>query len=191
MKTITLILTVFILGFSTITTTAHAQAACSSINTKGGGVDVWPWSVAQPFPWDNIQGYWKIQNEENSYIKARILSATNNFKLLAISIYGDGYCSKPYATGRGYIDITEKNVVRAIISDGTYEYQLKLGLFNFADISDNGGSCKKNVMAASMQVIGTSPGDGEDQVVDSDVMEVQNMMLKKVTVNLSKDCKKN
>lgn len=192
MKTIALLITFFAICFSTLTSTSYAQGVCADLNGKGGGgVDVWPWSVAQPFPWDNIQGFWRLGNDEDSFIRARVLSATNDRKILNISVYGDGVCSKPYATGKGYIDFAEKNVVRAIVSDGVYKYQLKLGLFNFADVISSATSCRRNFMAASMQVIGRAPGQDETEPLDPDITEVQNMMLKKVTVDPTRDCKKN
>lgn len=193
MKMISLILTTLLLSFSF--SAAHASPAassqfCSDFMSNGGGVDGWPWSVARPFPWDNIEGYWKLSGDGTSYIKAHVLSSSSTRKILSLIAYGDGLCSKPYARGTGYVDVSEKNVVRALVSDGSYKYQLKLGLFNSMDVfSDSiGGSCGKNIMAISMQIIATDTGEPV-QSVDSDMTEAHNMMLKKVTVNPNTMCK--
>lgn len=191
MKTIVILMTAVILSLSW---GAQAQASASmmcSDNQKMGGVDVWPWSIAKPFPWDNIQGYWKLGDDESSYIRARVLSSTNNRKILSLSLYGEGICSKPYAKGTGYVDVSEKNVVRALLTDGVYKYQMKLGLFDARDLILSGDNlCNYNIMAVSMQVIGRAKRSGElDKIpLDPSITETHNMLLKKVSVDPSVDC---
>ncbi|MEQ1722373.1 MAG: hypothetical protein ABL930_04300 [Pseudobdellovibrio sp.] len=194
MKTIFTLILVVLLNFSVQAQTSGSDVelpngSCSS--QIMGGVDVWPWSVAQPFPWDNIQGFWKLGDDESSYLKAVVLSSTNRRKILSLQVYGEGVCSKPYARGTGYIDVAEKNVVRALVSDGTYKYQLKLGMFDSRDI--NGViSCSQNVMGVSMQIVGRAKkSDAPKQSpIDPSVTETHNMLLKKVTIDLGDLCKK-
>ncbi|MBY0554276.1 hypothetical protein K2P97_07085 [bacterium] len=195
MKTIFTLTTMMLLSFSLFAQNAQIQEASTGgacYSQPMGGVDVWPWSVAQPFPWDNIQGFWKLGDDESSYLKATVLSSTNRRKILSLSVYGEGVCSKPYARGTGYIDASEKNVVRALVADGTYKYQLKLGMFDSRDISGLINSCSENIMGVSMQVIGRArKSDNPKQMpLDPSVTETHNMLLKKVTIDLGEACKK-
>lgn len=189
------VLTIFLLiGFSasanvSAPVTDSVDDAC--LSQPLGGVDVWPWSVAKPFPWDNIQGFWKLGDDETSYLKARVLSSTSTRKILSISLLGDGLCSKPYARGTGYIDVTEKNVVRALVSDGTFKYQLKLAKFDNRVFSVVNG-CNASFIGASMQMIGKSNKSNfiNTLPLDPKTAEIQNMLLRKVTIDVDTACKK-
>lgn len=176
-----------------ISLSLHAQT-CDEAGTLGhDGIDPWPWSVAQPFPWDNISGYWKLGDDEGTYLKAVVTSQTaNDIKLLKITVYRDGVCSKLFAQGKGYINVAEKNVVQTIMADQFYSYRFKLGLFDLRDIANNlPRQCNRRIMGASMQVIGharSSPEKGTP--LDPNVTEINNMVLRKVDVDLSTACKK-
>lgn len=194
MKTILFLISLLLLNVS-----VHADVnsdfsngfQCSdNSHTMGGGVDVWPWSFAKPFPWDNIQGFWQLGDSDSTFLKARVLSTTNNRKILSVAIYGEGICSKPYAKGTGYVDIAEKNVVRAILSDGVYKYQLKIGMFDPRDVAGV-SMCGQNIMAASMQVIDRARNSANSKVapLDPDVTETHNMMLKKSSLDPVSSCK--
>lgn len=163
------------------------------------GGDAWPWSVAKPFPWSNVAGYWELMGTESTemFMKAQVLSTTSDRKFLSISFYKKNICSKtPYAKGTGYIDITEKNVVTALLSDGVYRYQMKLGLFNTADLA--GGDynlCGSSIMAASIQVIErlspfSSIRSDLSPSVSASLTDTQKVMLKKVTDDPATICKK-
>jgi hypothetical protein len=194
MKTILILITLLLVNvqaFAELDEAKSGAATCSDgTKTMGGGVDVWPWSYAKPFPWDNIQGFWKLSENSEAYLKARVLSTANNRKILALTLYGDGVCAKASAKGTGYVDFTEKNVVRAILSDGVYKYQLKIGMFDSRDIAGV-DLCSQSVMAASMQVIerAQKSADGNAAPLDPDVMETHNMLLKKATVDPVNACK--
>jgi hypothetical protein len=167
--------------------------SCGPVNTViQGGVDILPWMVAKPFPWDDINGFWKLGDDAGSFVRAQVQSSTSKRKILTLQVYADGLCSRPYARGTGYIDVTEKNVVRAILVDSQYRYQMKLGLFNPKDLSMNANLCTGNVMAVSMQVVGRSQYSRDSSVrpIDASVMETHNMLLKKVTFDPSLGCQK-
>jgi hypothetical protein len=155
-----------------------------------GGVDILPWSVAKPFPWDNISGFWKLGDDSGSYVRAKVQSQTAARKILTLQVYGEGLCSRPYARGTGYIDATEKNVVRAILVDSQYRYQMKLGLFDSRDISASTNKCAEKVMAVSMQVVGRAATAGSAKPLDPSIMETHNMLLKKVTSDVNFNCQK-
>ena len=193
MKTIFILITLLLVNVTAYAVMDEVKSGSScndSSKTMGGGVDVWPWSVAKPFPWDNIQGFWKLNENSQAILKARVLSTTNNRKILALTLYGDGVCAKASAKGTGYVDFFEKNVVRAILSDGVFKYQLKIGMFDSRDIA-GADLCGQTIMAASMQVIERAQrsADGAAAPLDPDMMETHNMMLKKATVDPVNSCK--
>jgi len=189
MKLISLLLVFLLVSFEVMA--ARPQVSCNSDgSTIQGGVDILPWMVAKPFPWDDISGFWKLGDDNGSYVRAKVQSSTSNRKILTLQVYADGLCSRPYARGTGYIDITEKNVVRAILVDSQYRYQMKLGLFNPRDLSMDVNSCSSNVLAVSMQVVGRAANyrDSSIKPIDASMMETHNMLLKKVTFDPSLGC---
>lgn len=195
MKSISIFATILLIGLSTFAEVNNNASAGggSCNNTVFGGVDIWPWSVAQPFPWDNIEGYWKLGDDQLSFLNVRVLSSTNNRRILSLSIHSNGICSKPSAKGTGYIDITDKNVVRALILDGVYKYQLKLGMFDSRDVFLN--DCSSNIMGLSIQVIARArkagvPAPDVAAPLDPSVTEIRNLVLKKVAAGADKVCKK-
>lgn len=171
----------------------NAQSACDDAILQDGGIEPWPWLVAQPFPWDNINGYWKFSNDDSSYIKAVVLSATQKRKLLKLTVYDNGVCSAPFAMGTGYISVSEKNVVRSIMTgDNRFKYQLKIGLFEANDILSIKACSNTRIMAASMQVL-KNGRNIRNHVLNSPEpisTETRNVLLKKVSVNPEINCKK-
>ena len=167
---------------------SYGQASCD-IKTQGG-VDGWPWSAAQPFPWTTIQGIWKLNSDSSSiYFRMRVTNSNATRKLLKIEKISAGNCKTPIANGVGYINSDEKNVVRMIMSDKSLRYQLKLAIFDTKDLASAGSSsCGQQVLAASMQVIGTT--DNNSIPINIDQYEPQNMLLKKISSSLDSICKK-
>lgn len=158
-----------------------------------GGVDTWPWSVAQPFPWTTIQGIWKLNSDSsNTYFRMRVTNSSSIRKFLKIEKISNGNCRSPIANGVGYISSDEKNVVRMIMSDRTLRYQLKLAMFDAKDLTDSSGSsyCSdQQVLAASVQVIGPM-GHHSARPIISDQYGTENMLLKKISGSLDSICKK-
>ena len=178
---------VLVCTFGALNAKAGIESTCNNDAQTMGGVDVWPWSMAVPFPWDNIQGFWKLGEEEDTYVRARVISSTSNRKILSLQIYTEGVCAKPSSKGMGYVDASEKNAVRAILSDSDYKYQLKLGLFNSRDVTVNADLRCDKVMAASMQIIGNSRYtiSAKSKLMEPKASQTLNMILTKVSVDLS------
>lgn len=154
-----------------------------------GGIDNFPWSVARPFPWADIQGIWKLKDGiVPFYLKTRVIRTTSNRKILSLSVVSEGNCSSPIAQGVGYVDLSEKNVVRAIINDGTSKYQMKLALFDIKDLNIDTVGCEERILAASLQVIGSYPSP--NKVSASSLNGTENIMLKKISDDLGSICKK-
>ena len=157
-----------------------------------GGVDGFPWSSAKPFPWTDIQGVWKLKDGVVPYfLKAKVIRTTTNRKILNLMIVSDGDCSRPVAQGVGYIDSSERNVVRAIINDGTSKYQMKIALFDIKDLAEDASGCDEGIMAASLQVLGSLPQTRSNTLVSADEEgSAENILLKKVSKDLTSICKK-
>lgn len=187
MKTLSMFAVVIAVAVSAFSSTSQAQ--CNS-NILKGGVDILPWSVVQPFPWDNIGGFWQLGGNSSVFLKARVLSSTNRRKILQLTVHVDGLCSKATARGTGYVDVSEKNVVRALISDSANKYQVKLGLFDGRDLATMANGCfQQPVMAASMQLLESRNTAGAELILDAAHTETQNLLLKKVTIDTDEFCK--
>lgn len=188
MKAILIVLWIIFFGFLSVSHAGYRSLNTCDMQLTGG--DAWPWSVAQPFPWDNIEGFWKIGEDSSIYLNAQILSSNHNRKILSLSIHKDSVCSKTYAKGTGYIDIAEKNVVRALVVDGVYKYQLKIAMFDIRDVAWF-YNCEQNVMGISMQLIGRvrRPRSQVPPIISPNDNEAHNIMLKKVSQDTIDSCK--
>ena len=170
---------------------SYGQASCD-IKIQGG-VDNWPWNVAQPFPWTTIQGIWKLSSDSSDmYFRLRVTNSNSVRKLLKIEKIANGNCVTPVANGVGYINSDEKNVVRMIMSDKNLRYQLKLAMFDTKDLANVAGApvCdgEEQVLAASMQVIGRM---GKLRMpLKAASNQAENMILTKVTGTLDSICKR-
>ena len=166
---------------------AYAQQSCN-IQAQGG-VDAWPWHDAQPFPWDNIQGVWKLSTDSSKvYFKMRVTGENKKGKILNIVKFSTDNCSKHLATGVGFVGAFEKNVVRGILSDKQFRYQVTLGLFDTRQLSSDMLSCGNQVLAASVEVIGHK--DTSDTAIDKSESEVELMLLKKDPRTFEQICKR-
>lgn len=154
-----------------------------------GGVEYFPWSVANPFPWNDIQGLWALSSDSNLYLKARVINSNKSRKLLNVSLISEDRCVKPIASGTGYVDSLEKNVVRAILSDGVYRYQLKLGMFDASDLQIDANLCGANILAATVKIMGASPKN-DNYYHNVRASQVHNIVLKKISDDLNAICKK-
>jgi hypothetical protein len=167
-----------------------AAQECSA-KIKGGGVDGFPWSIAQPFPWSDIQGVWKLRDGVNPfYLKAKVIRTTSNRKILSLSVITEGNCAKPIAQGLGYVDFSERNVVRAIMNDGSAKYQIKIASFDVRDLEMDAYTCgEEHVVAASIQPIGLIRNSSRLGLRDTESL-TENVVLKKTTEDISKICRK-
>ena len=183
-------LTSFAQSISFPSASEASQTLDCSAKIQGG--DYFPWSNAQPFPWSDIQGVWKLKDGlVPFYLKAKVVRTTSNRKILSLSIVSEGNCTRPVAQGVGYIDLSEKNVVRAIMNDGASRYQMKLASFDSEDLKMDSFSCGENIMAASLRLIGPSKPSKTSSLLSSENVDgAENIMLKKVSDDLGSICKK-
>ncbi|MBC7741624.1 MAG: hypothetical protein H7061_05485 [Bdellovibrionaceae bacterium] len=179
-----------ILGFN-----VHAQGSACNINIKG--VDIFPLKndgqlaiAPLPLNWNELQGVWKLSTHSSVYLKARIINSNQKRKLISLTMVSPENCAKPVAIGTGYVDSLEQNVVRAVLTDSFYRYELKLGYFNSYDLKMDTLACGQYVWAATVRIIGTSPGANIPFPTDSGGDSVRNLLLKKISSDLNAICKK-
>lgn len=100
---------------------------------------VWPWSLATDFPWDSIQGFWKVEQDEYvSYFSIKRLKPglVKGKPTASIQVRQyDGFSCDEIATGVGY---EQKTAVLAQMTDiDGKSYRLKLTAFRFEDVEKN------------------------------------------------------
>lgn len=194
MKTLLGILLVFVMSFASISYAGFEDDFTCDTTVAGG--DVWPWCVALPFPWEEIEGYWRLGNDKQSYLQARLERAAEGVesgrKILKIYLHNDGICSKAYAVGTGSIYPSEKNVMQGLVSSYLYRYQLKIALFDSRDLEGYSGD-QPSVMGMSVWVIGETERKPVKKIEKNYVMvdksaPVHNKMIKKITLDVDKMC---
>lgn len=158
--------------------------------TQGGGADTFPWSVAQPFPWNTIQGLWKVSDSPDQVMRMRVVREDINVKHLSVDVMSRNQCNGPVMKGVGIITAAEKNVVRLTLTDKEGQsYLMKLAFFDTRDLQMDQNLCGQTALAASVI---TLDGEGEDDIGDDDLKtaEQSNMMLKKITSSTDFYCRK-
>jgi hypothetical protein len=127
------ILLAALLIFSSV---GHAQVLSSdeegSIMPTGDNRPVpWPWSQAQPFPWEDISGLWKVEQDDYvSYFAFKVVKqASGGRQLLVRQI--DGETRRVLATGVGFE--RDQIILAQMTSCGGTTYRLKLTSFKRED----------------------------------------------------------
>lgn len=194
MKQVALLLAVVLSGLFT-----HAQegdvvggdkqtkAGLCGYNTAGGA-DTFPWSLAQPFPWDTIQGLWKVSDDPDQVVRMRVVRQNKKVKHLSVDVLSRLACASTMK-GVGIITAAEKNVVRLSLTDTEGQTHLmKLAFFDARDLKLDMNVCGESILAATMVHF---EGEGEDDTGGSQKpTEQSNMMLKKITNSTEFYCKK-
>lgn len=152
------ILLATLLIFSSVTTytaQAHAQQASSDDEHVMPASDDrwthWPWRLAQPFPWSDIQGTWKVEQEDYvSYFVFKVVQQKNGVKQVQVKQI-DGEQCRTIATGVG----VEKGtlVYAQMTSKAGKIYRLNLTAFRRSDSPQpplEGSVYTESVMVLSM-----------------------------------------
>lgn len=105
---------------------------CNSANTTGG-VDYFPWSLARPFPWKDIQGMWSAEfNGVDSYFSFRVVRVGSSGRQIRIVRYNDLTSCSIVAKGTGHETNNQLNA-QLVGSDG-HAFKLSVGAFNSEDL---------------------------------------------------------
>lgn len=177
-------LLVLITLFASLSGLAENQCGYS---TPQGGVDVFPWSQAQPFAWDNIQGLWQVNDFPDTFLRLRVIRANQSVKQLKVELLSKIDCAQPLMTGSGFINYSEKNVVRIFLKDKSGHVRfLKLGYFNPSDLKLSQAVCGQRVLIASViEPLSSQPDQRNENEMSESIF-----MLEKVTSSLGFSCKK-
>ena len=188
--------------FFAVSLQASADRAFAAVNTCNktilGGSDVFPWTVAEPFPWKTIQGVWKVHNNSDMLFQFRVTNPNKKNRRLLVQVYSRENCVEPLYKVPGVISDTEKDVVRLQIDDKL----MKLAWFNTAHLKMNPYQCGEFVMAASIiasdvtniNVPGFSSGRTDVDLPppgqDDENSTIENFFLKKISNSLEIYCKR-
>ncbi|MEN0057568.1 MAG: hypothetical protein AAGB31_01935 [Bdellovibrio sp.] len=113
-------------AWATVTSDEHVMPAGSDPWVP------WPWALAQPFPWSDIQGFWKVEEGDfTSYFALKVVrQKSTGVHQLQLKQF-DGETCKVLAAGVG-IERNQK-VFAQMTSKGGITYRVQLTAFNEKD----------------------------------------------------------
>ncbi len=169
---------------------AQNTNTCSSttLPAGGGGVTVWPWSLAKPFPWTSIQGVWTAvgADKSNLVFDFKVTRTTDKIKQLFVEIYNREDCKKAYMRGVGVVNTNQKNVVRVNMNN----VLMKLAMFNTADLEMDTYTCGAKTLGATFYRLAEPESSVYESTGSVNAFQSSNIILKKVSnANLYR-CKK-
>lgn len=131
----------------------------------------WPWSLATPFPWGDIQGFWKVeQGDFTSYFAFKVVrEKSTGIRQLQVKQF-DGDTCRVIATGVG-IERNEK-VLAQMTSKGGTTYRVQLTSFNEKDAPIP--PLRSNVPVTSVLVLsmGTLDVEGIEGMIHMQIMKI-------------------
>lgn len=131
----------------------------------------WPWTLAQPFPWGDIQGLWKVeQGDFVSYFAFKVVrEKSTGLRQLQVKQY-DGDSCRIIATGVG-IERNQK-VLAQMTSRGGITYRVQLTSFDQKDSPIP--PLRSNVPVPSVMVLsmGTLDVQGLEGMMHMQIMKV-------------------
>ncbi|WP_413585676.1 hypothetical protein [Bdellovibrio sp. HCB274] len=146
------ILLAALLIFSSVGHANPSQEEGGIIPTGDNRPIPWPWSAAQPFPWDDIQGLWRVEQDDYvSYFAFKVVKekTSGGRQLMVRQI--DGETRRVLAEGVGFE--REKIILAQMTSCGGSTYRLKLTSFNLENSPQPpglGNLYKNSVMVLSL-----------------------------------------
>lgn len=93
----------------------------------------WPWKFVQPFPWTDIQGLWKVEQDDFvSYFSFKVVvHRRTGIRQLQVKQY-DGESCRILATGVGLEN--DKKILSQMTSRGGMIYRVELTAFSEKDL---------------------------------------------------------
>jgi hypothetical protein len=168
---------------------AHADVLSDSeehIMPAGDRWTPWPWSMAQPFPWNDIRGMWKVQQDDYiSYFALKVVRprATGMRQLQVKQI--DGQTCKVIATGVGI----EKGsrVLAQMTSKSGVTYRVHLTSFDQKDSPQEPLKGTENPNKVMVLSIGDLDQKGLDHMAHMQILKVSRYLdLRICTEDLKK-----
>jgi hypothetical protein len=171
-----------LLVFSSLAASAYSQQAQieehvmpTMPTSKDDHWTHWPWSLAQPFPWSDLQGTWKVEKDDYvSYFVFKVVQLRSGVKQVQVRQI-DGVTCKAIATGVG---LEKGSLVYAQMTSRSGKvYRLNLTAFKRSDSPQP--PLKGNVYTDAVMVL--SMGE-----LDNDLDDMVHMQIVKISVGLNK-----
>ena len=86
----------------------QSSAVTCNKNVLGGGSDVFPWGVAEPFPWKTIQGVWRVHNNPDMLFQFRVNNPNKKNRRILVQIFSRENCVEPLYKVPGVFSETQK-----------------------------------------------------------------------------------
>lgn len=132
----------------------------------GGGSFPWPWSLAIPFPWKDIQGVWRAEKSGRVFYFGFRRVTTNGIEnRLAVKQFDNEECDL-MATGVGFDN--GKSVVAQMNTNYGQIYRLSLVAFNQEDAPEpplTNHLSSDHVMVVQISLLGQQTTDWTMQMV--------------------------
>lgn len=167
--------------FSGLTLSAGAYAADDEhiIPVNDNRPVPWPWTLAQPFPWTDIQGLWKVeQGDFTSYFSLKVVrQKLTGIRQLQVKQF-DGDTCKMLATGVG-LERNQKVLAQMTSRAGT-TYRVQLTAFSEKDSPLP--PLKGNVPTTGVMVLSMGALDNiaNDNMVHMQIMKISAHLTQRV-----------
>lgn len=139
----------------------------------------WPWTLAQPFPWTDIQGLWKVeQGDFTSYFALKVVrQKSTGIRQLQVKQF-DGDTCKMLSTGVG-IERNQK-VLAQMTSRGGTTYRVQLTAFSEKDSPLP--PLKGNVPTQAVMVLSMGALDNKapDEMIHMQIVKISAHLTQKV-----------
>ncbi|WII72660.1 hypothetical protein QJS83_02100 [Bdellovibrio sp. 22V] len=177
-----LLATLMILSSLTLPTSAYAQPDEEHVMPASDDRWVpWPWTLAQPFPWGDIQGLWKVeQGDFVSYFALKVVrQKSTGIRQLQVKQF-DGDTCRVLATGVG-IERNQK-VLAQMTSKGGTTYRVELTAFSEKDSPIP--PLKSNVPVHAVMVLSMGALDNHkiDDMVHMQIMKISAHLTQRVCI---------
>lgn len=141
----------------------------------------WPWTLAQPFPWSDIKGLWKVeQGDFVSYFALKVVrEKVTGLKHLQVKQF-DGDTCKVIATGVG-IERNQK-VLAQMTSRNGVAFRVQLTAFREKDSPIP--PLRGNVPTPGVMVLSMGPLDskGVENMVHNQIMKISPYLAQKICI---------
>lgn len=143
----------------------------------------WPWSLAQPFPWTDIQGLWKVeQGDFTSYFALKLVrQKSTGARQLQVKQF-DGDTCRVLATGVA-IERSQKVLAQMTSRAGT-TYRVQLTAFKEKDSPIP--PLKSNVPVQGVMVLSMGRLDSQEEMVHLQIKKISAQLTQKFCIEDTK-----
>lgn len=177
-----------ILILLTLSMSGAVQAASFNDVQKNGGDSwvPWPWGLEAPFPWKDIQGTWRVEDDNFvTYFSLKVVreKTSKGRQLVVRQMDADGNC-KIIATGVGY---EAENIIRAQMTGKSGPFRVSLRAF---DTEDSPIPPKKSKFVMDqVMVLSVTNLEWQGESIHMQLTKVSDSVVQKACVDAEKDKK--